>query len=170
MIAQMTWVTAPTLGLALALFTVIAPAAPFGPLFASPPVPYGMLWLAFGWAASGASGPLRPAFLFIAGLAQDQISGGPLGVMAAFYVAAYVFSGVSAQLTRSISWISAWAGFAGAAIAAGLVAAGLAVWALPLGFAVQPFAVTVALTILSYPLVRGLYVERAAAAPAGGQP
>lgn len=147
------------LGFALAVLTVVAPALPLGPLAASPPLPLAVLWLAYAWAREGATVWSRPATLFVLGLVQDVLSGGPLGLWAGVYVFAFLAGGVIANLTRSFSAVTDWIGFAGAAAAAGL--AGLILAGLALGgAALGPLLWALAVTIALFPLARPLYLQR----------
>lgn len=147
------------LGFALALLSVIVPALPLGPLAASPPLPLAVLWLAYGWAREGGSTWRRPAALFLLGLLQDQLSGGPIGLWAALYVFSFLAGGVFANATRSFSAITDWIGFAGAAAAAGAVGLALAGMILG-GAAVTPLIWALGVTVALFPLVRGVYLDR----------
>jgi cell shape-determining protein MreD len=144
------------IGLALAAVCVVLPSLAW---FSQPPVPIAALWCAYGWAAEGQDGWRAPTALALLGLAQDQLSGGPLGFYALIFVAAYLIGRVAANTMRSANLISPWMGFAATAAGACLVACALN-W-LALGgslAAARPFAVAALVTALLFPLVRGLYL------------
>ena len=75
-------------GLALAVASVILPALPMGPLLAQPPLPFAVLWAAYGWAAEDESGWRAPIALALLGLLHDQLAGGPYGLFMLIYLAA----------------------------------------------------------------------------------
>src|SRR5262245_53344834 len=107
-------------GLILACVCVLLPALPW---FSQPPTPIAALWCAYGWAAEGQDNWRSPCALALLGLAQDQISGGPLGFYALIFVATYLIGGLAARTMRSANLISPWTGFLATAAGACVVAA-----------------------------------------------
>lgn len=149
------------LGLALAVFSVIAPALPLGPLFAQPPLPLAVLWAAYGWAAEGQSVWRAPAALAALGLLHDQLAGGPYGLFAALYLSAYLIGRVAAVVMSAPNLVSLWGGFIVTALGTALIAHFLARWALGPGVSVRPYAEAAVITAILFPLVRPLYMESA---------
>lgn len=148
-----------SIGLLLAMLCVVAPALPWGGLFAQPPIPMAALWAAYGWAADGRGGWRAPATLLALGLCQDLFAGGPLGFYALVFLGAYVIAGFAATAMRSANLLSPWSGFAVTALGAGLLAAVLARLAIGASTGLGPFAAVLALTALLFPIVRPLYME-----------
>ena len=147
-----------TLGFILAVASVIAPALPFGPFMAQPPLPLAVLWAAYGWAEDDDGTWRRPALLFALGLAHDQFAGGPFGLFPALYLLTFLFGRVASNVMGSPNLISLWGGFtatAGAASAAAMIVAPLA---LGPGASAVPFAQAAAITALLFPLARPLYM------------
>lgn len=139
---------APTI---LGLFGVLLLATPIRLFEGFAPTPILPLAVIFFWSIYGADYLPAPSVFFI-GLFQDFLSGGPLGLWAAVYLATQfvVASQRSYFAGRELSVV--WAGFGMATIAASLM-----FWLmmslmsgvlLPLG----AFAYQVAATILVYPL------------------
>lgn len=149
-------------GLLIALVCVVAPALPLGPLAASPPLPLAVLWAAYGWAAMGETGWRAPFVLFLLGLLQDQLSGGPLGLFAIVYLAGFLLGRTAAAATRSPNLFTEWAGFVATMLAVCVIAAIIAPPALGGAAGLGPFALAAAVTALLFPLVRPLYIVRGA--------
>lgn len=148
-------------GFALALFSVVAPALPVGPLFAQPPMPLAALWAAYGWAADDEPGwrsLFAPLTLALLGLLHDLLAGGPFGLFMALYVFAYVVGRGAALLMSAPNLLSHWGGFAATALASVLLASVLAPWALGQNVSVRGYTVAAAITALLFPLVRPLYL------------
>jgi cell shape-determining protein MreD len=147
------------IGWALALASVIAPALPFGPLFANPPLPFAVLWLAFGLSAEDRGGPRSFALLFVLGLVHDQLAGNPYGVFAFIYLVAYPLGWLAARAMSAPNLLALWGGFIASCI-------GVAVLSLPvlrMAFGVSaptlPLIETLAVTALLFPIVRPLYMS-----------
>jgi hypothetical protein len=147
-------------GLLLAIVLILVPAFSSLAWLASPPLPMGVLWAAYGWAAQGEAGWRAPLGLVALGLLQDQIAGGPLGFFTVLYLAAFLIGRVIADATRSFNMITEWAGFAAAVVGVGLFAQVLGPWALGGGFDIVPFVLAGLVTVLLFPLVRPLYMVR----------
>ncbi|MFZ4601146.1 MAG: hypothetical protein ACOYM8_01735 [Caulobacterales bacterium] len=145
-------------GLVIALICVVAPALPWGPLAASPPLPLAVMWAAYGWAAMGETGWRAPVVLFLLGLLQDQLSGGPLGLFAIIYLAGFLLGRTAATATRSANLFTEWAGFIATMIAVCALAALIAPPALGGAAKIGPFALAAGITALLFPLVRPLYI------------
>jgi rod shape-determining protein MreD len=148
-------------GLALAIATVIAPALPLGPLVAQPPLPLGVLWAAYGWAADDDGTWRRPTLLFALGLLHDQMSGGPFGLYPALYLIAFLMGRFFAAVMSSPNILSLWGGFSATAFATSLAAMAIAPIALGRGASAAPFAQAAAVTALLFPLVRQFYMSTA---------
>ncbi|MFZ4122685.1 MAG: hypothetical protein ACOYKM_13585 [Caulobacterales bacterium] len=144
-------------GWALAIFSAVAPALPFGPLFAQPPWPMAPLWLAFGLATTGGVASRAMLALFAIGIVHDQFAGGPFGLFALIYVSAYLFGWVAARAMSAPNLIALWGGFIATAGATVILVAVIA----PLTNApTWPYLQTAAITALLFPLVRPLYMDR----------
>lgn len=151
-------------GLVLAAICVVLPSLPW---FAQPPVPIAALWCAYGWAAEGDDRWPAPVTLALLGLAQDQLSGGPLGFYALIFVSAYAVGKIAARTMRSANLISPWVGFAATAAGSCVIAAGLGVMALGASFAAaRPYMVAAFITAVLFPLVRPLYLGGGKTGPA----
>jgi hypothetical protein len=146
-------------GLALAIFSVILPALPLGPLFAQPPFPLAVLWAAFGWAAEDESSWRAPAALALLGIVHDQLAGGPFGLFVAIYLFAYVIGRVIAGAMSAPNIVSLWGGFIATALASVMVAWPLARWALGDVVSVLSYAKAAMVTALLFPLFRPLYMD-----------
>ncbi len=146
-------------GLALAVASVVLPALPLGPLFAQPPLPLAVLWAAYGWAAEDEISWTAPVVLAALGLLHDQLAGGPYGLFVALYLSAYLAGRVAAVLMSAPNLISLWGGF----IATALATVGVAWLLAPLGLGrnapLTPYAETVTVTAILFPLVRPLYMQ-----------
>jgi cell shape-determining protein MreD len=145
-------------GFLLACLFVVLPALPW---FSQPPLPIAALWCAYGWAAEGEEhGSWKaPVALALLGLAQDQMSGGPLGFYALIFVITYLIGKVAARTMRSANLISPWTGFLATAVGSCVAAAGVS--ALLLGDALsatRPYVVAALITGALFPLVRPLYL------------
>ncbi|MBI1187593.1 MAG: hypothetical protein GC206_09740 [Alphaproteobacteria bacterium] len=147
------------LGFALAVLTVILPALPFGPVFAQPPMPLGVLWAAYGWAADDDGSWRRPLMVAALGLLHDQMSGGQYGLFAALYLVAFLIGRFIARVTSSPNTLSILGGFALTAIGATAVAFAIAPRALGAGASAVKFAEAAVITVLLFPFVRGLYMS-----------
>jgi hypothetical protein len=145
-------------GFALALFSVMAPALPLGPLFAPPLMPLAVLWAAYGWANQAEPSWRSQVGLFGLGLIHDCFSGGPLGLYAILYLAAFLVGRIAASMMRSPNLASLWGGFI--AMCAGLcgIAAVVAPWALDGKVGLQMFIVQCAVTALLFPLARPFFM------------
>ncbi|MGE0829535.1 MAG: hypothetical protein AB7O04_09305 [Hyphomonadaceae bacterium] len=150
-----------TIGLLLALLSVLLPALPFGPLAAQPPLPLAVLWAAYGWAADDNGSWRRPALLALLGLLHDQLAGGPYGLYAALYLITFLLGRIAANLMSSPNILSLWGGFTATTAATSLLAMALAPVALGRGASALPFAQAAAITVLLFPLVRPLYMRGA---------
>jgi cell shape-determining protein MreD len=149
--------------LLLACICVLLPALPW---FSQPPTPIAALWCAYGWAAEGEEkGSWKaPAALALLGLAQDQISGGPLGFYAFIFVVTYLIGKVAARTMRSANLISPWTGFLATAAGACVCAAGVNTVLMGDDLAAtRPFVVAALITAVAFPLVRPLYLGDGAA-------
>lgn len=147
------------IGLVLAVASVVLPALPLGPLFAQPPLPLAVLWAAYGWAAEDGVSWTAPVVLAALGLLHDQLAGGPYGLFVALYLSAYLAGRVAAVVMSAPNLISLWGGF----IATALVTVGVAWLLAPLGLGrnapLTPYAETVTVTAILFPLVRPLYMQ-----------
>lgn len=146
-------------GLALAIFSVIAPALPLGPLFAQPPMPLAVLWAAYGWAAEDETGWRAPITLTLLGLVHDQMAGGPYGLFAAIYVSAYLIGRVAAGIMSAPNLISLWGGFIVTALLTIGVARLIAPLALGDNVSIVPYAEAAIITAIVFPVVRPLYMS-----------
>ena len=149
-------------GLGLAVASVILPALPLGPIFAQPPMPLAVLWVAYGWAAEDESGWRAPLTLAVLGLLHDQLAGGPYGLFAAIYLSAYLIGRFAAVIMSAPNLVSLWGGF----IVTALITVGVAYLLAPLGLgrnvSVIPYAETAIITAILFPLVRPLYMSASA--------
>lgn len=146
-------------GVVIALASVVLPALPWGPVFAQPPLPLAALWAAYGWAAEDESGWRAPVALAAMGLLHDRLAGGPYGLFAALYIAAYLTGRVAAVVMSSPNLVSLWGGFiVTVAINIG-VAAIIAPWGLGEFASVATYAEAALITALLFPIVRPLYMS-----------
>ncbi|MBL8548905.1 MAG: hypothetical protein JNJ73_02890 [Hyphomonadaceae bacterium] len=148
-----------TAGLVLAIATVILPALPLGPIVAQPPMPLGVLWAAYGWAADDDGTWRRPALLFTLGLLHDQMAGGPYGLFAALYLLTFLLGRSFAAIMSAPTLASIWGGFIATTAATTLAAMFLAPIAFGKGASAMQFAQAAAVTALFFPLVRSLYMN-----------
>lgn len=146
-------------GVALAVASVVAPALPLGPLFAQPPMPLAVLWAAYGWAAEDRISWTAPVALAALGLLHDQLAGGPYGLFPAIYLSAYLAGRVAAVVMSAPNLISLWGGFIATALATVATAWLLAPLGLGRNAPLTPYAETVTITALLFPLVRPLYMQ-----------
>jgi rod shape-determining protein MreD len=146
-------------GIALAIFSVIAPALPLGPLFSQPPFPLAVLWAAYGWAAEDEASLRAPIMLAVLGLVHDQLAGGPFGLFPAIYLSAYIIGRVIAVAMSAPNLVSLWGGFIATALATILVAGPLARWALGREVSVRSYAEAAMITALLFPIFRPLYMD-----------
>jgi len=96
---------------------------------------------------------MPPIAMLIIGLLEDLLSGGPPGLWAAGFLAAYTFTDRQREALEGLSGIGAVLGFAAALSVAGVVVYALAsvvYWRLP---PVGPLLLTSAVTVVFYPLV-----------------
>ena len=155
-------------GLALAIASVILPALKLGPLFAQPPIPFAALWAAYGWAAEHKNDWRAPISLMLIGLLHDQLAGGPFGVFATIYLAAYLIGRVASELMSAQNLLSLWGGFIVTALLTVAIAAVLARWAYGEHTQVGLYLQGALITAVLFPLVRPLYMTNAPAARAQG--
>lgn len=148
-------------GLALAVASVILPALPLGPLFAQPPMPFAVLWAAYGWAAEDESGWRAPVALAALGLVHDQLAGGPYGLFAAIYLSAYLIGRFAAVIMSAPNLISLWGGFIATAIVTIGIAYPLARLGLGRNVSIMPYAEAAIVTAILFPFVRPLYMSAA---------
>jgi hypothetical protein len=148
-------------GLVLAVASVILPALPMGPVFAQPPMPLAVLWAAYGWAAEDESGWRAPVALAILGLLHDQLAGGPYGLFAVLYLAAYLVGRGAAVIMSAPNLISLWGGFIFTTLVTVAIAALIAPLAIGDNVSVAPYAETATITAILFPLVRPLYMSAA---------
>jgi hypothetical protein len=146
------------IGWGLAVFSVIAPALPLGPLFANPPMPFAALWLAFGQAAEDRGGPRGFFALFTLGLIHDQLAGNPYGVFAFMYLCAYPLGWVAARAMSAPNMIALWGGFIASCAGVALLSVPVLRMAFGEGAPMGPLIQTLAVTALLFPLVRPLYM------------
>jgi hypothetical protein len=144
-------------GLALAVFSVILPALPMGPLFAQPPMPLAVLWAAYGWAAEDESGWRAPLMLTLLGLVHDLLAGGPYGLFVTLYLSAYLIGRSVAVLMSAPNLLSLWGGFVLTAALTIGIAALIARVFIPI--AIMPYAEAALITAVLFPLVRPLYMS-----------
>jgi hypothetical protein len=145
-------------GFALAAASVVLPALAL-PGLSSPPLPLAVLWAAYGWASYSDASWRAPAYLFGLGLLQDALAGGPFGLYALVYTAAYPISRMVAGTVSSATLFTDWGGFMAMLAAITVVAMAAAPWALDGQFATVPWALALLSTGLLYPLTRGLYMS-----------
>jgi rod shape-determining protein MreD len=96
---------------------------------------------------------MPPGAVFIVGLLEDVLSGGPPGLWAAGFLAAYFVADRQRETLAGLSGIGAILGFAGSMLFAALTAYGLAFavyWRSP---PVAPLLLETIITVLFYPLV-----------------
>lgn len=146
-------------GLALAVASVILPALPMGPLLAQPPLPFAVLWAAYGWAAEDESGWRAPIALALLGLLHDQLAGGPYGLFMLIYLAAYLIGRVAAVAMSAPNLVSLWGGFIVTAGLTVVIVMGVARLLAPI--AVAPYVEGALITVVLFPLVRPLYMSSA---------
>lgn len=149
------------IGALIALASVILPALPLGPLFAQPPLPLAVLWAAYGWASDQSPGWGAPAGLATMGLLHDQLAGGPYGLFAALYLAAFLIGRFMSNVASAPTLFAAWGGFIATCIGVTVIAAVLAPIALGARAQVWTFAEAAAITAILFPLVRKLYMDPA---------
>ncbi len=149
------------LGFVLAVASVVLPALRLGPLFAQPPLPLAALWAAYGWASQSSPGWSAPVALTLIGLLHDQMSGGPYGLFATLYLAAFLFGRVATGLINAPTLFSVWGGFIVTCAAVCVLAAILAPLALGPYTQVWTFAEAALITAILFPLVRTLYMDDA---------
>lgn len=152
-------------GIGLAIASVVLPSLPLGPLFAQPPIPLAVLWAAYGWAAEDESGWRAPIALALLGLLHDQLAGGPYGLFALIYLAAYLLGRGAAVLMSAPNLVSLWGGFIVTTMFTVVIV--VAVERLFVPIAVTPYMEAAAITALLFPLVRPLYMRGAPAASPG---
>lgn len=156
-------------GLVLAVASVILPALPLGPLFAQPPLPLAVLWAAYGWAAEDETGWRAPLALALLGLLHDQLAGGPYGLFAVLYLAAYLIGRVAAVVMSAPNLVSLWGGF----IVTTLITIVIAYFVAPLGLgrnvSVYPYAEAALITAILFPIVRPLYMSASASTRVGAR-
>ena len=148
-------------GLVIAVASVIVPALPMGPLFAQPPLPLAVLWAAYGWAAEDESGWRAPVTLTVLGLLHDQLAGGPYGLFAVLYLAAYLVGRGAAVIMSAPNLISLWGGFIFTTLVTVAIAAIIAPLALGDNVSILPYAEAATVTAILFPLVRPLYMSAA---------
>lgn len=146
-------------GFVIAVASVILPALPLGPLFAQPPFPLAVLWAAYGWAAENQNDWRAPITLALLGLVHDQMAGGPFGLFIALYLSAYLIGRVASVMMSVPTWPSLWAGFGVTAALTIAIAWVIAPLALGPDVSVRPYAEAVAITVLLFPIVQGLYMD-----------
>lgn len=97
---------------------------------------------------------LMPAMaVLMLGLLEDLVSGGPPGLWAAGFVAAYAFTERQRDVLEGLSSLGTLIGFAGSVLVAALIAYALA-WAVFLRAPpVAPLMLECVMTVLLYPLV-----------------
>ncbi len=148
-----------SLGLLVAIACSVSPALPFAAFLTQPPLPFAAMWLAYGWAADGGGGWRAPVIILLLGLAQDWLSGGPLGLYALMFMGAYVIGGRAAGVMRSANFLSPWVGLVVTLV--GVLA--LAALAVPLALGpdtgLGAFGITLLVTAALFPLVRPLYMN-----------
>jgi hypothetical protein len=144
-------------GFVFAVISVIAPALPLGPVFAPPWTPLAVLWLAYGYANTASADWRAQVALFALGLVHDQFAGGPFGLYAILYLAAFVVGRMMTSMMRSPNLLSLWGGFI--AMCAGLcvVATLFAPWAMGGRVELAPFMVQCAVTAILFPIARHFY-------------
>ena len=154
-IAKAFWQCTPAL---LAMAGVLVSLIPFGLVTHWLVFPALALTAVYFWAINQPS-LLPPILIFLIGLAQDFLSGGPVGLWAFVYLVAY--AGVLSQ--RSIlfaqSFPMLWAGFL---IVASIV--GILVWLVgsfyySQALNVMPIALQVLVTAMVYPVMNKIYAQ-----------
>jgi cell shape-determining protein MreD len=148
-------------GLVIAVASVIVPALPMGPVIAQPPLPLAVLWAAYGWAAEDESGWRAPVTLTVLGLLHDQLAGGPYGLFAVLYLAAYLVGRGAAVIMSAPNLISLWGGFIFTTLVTIAIAAIIAPLALGDNVSILPYAEAATVTAILFPLVRPLYMSAA---------
>jgi cell shape-determining protein MreD len=148
-------------GLVIAVASVIVPALPMGPVIAQPPLPLAVLWAAYGWAAEDESGWRAPVTLTVLGLLHDQLAGGPYGLFAVLYLAAYLVGRGAAVIMSAPNLISLWGGFIFTTLVTVAIAAIIAPLALGDNVSILPYAEAATVTAILFPLVRPLYMNAA---------
>jgi cell shape-determining protein MreD len=148
-------------GLVIAVASVIVPALPMGPVIAQPPLPLAVLWAAYGWAAEDESGWRAPVTLTVLGLLHDQLAGGPYGLFAVLYLAAYLVGRGAAVIMSAPNLISLWGGFIFTTLVTVAIAAIIAPLALGDNVSILPYAEAATITAILFPLVRPLYMSAA---------
>jgi hypothetical protein len=146
------------IGWGLAVASVIAPALQLGPLFAQPPLPLAVLWLAYGLAAEDHGGPRVYIALFALGLLHDQLSYNPYGVFAFLYVSAYPLGWLAARAMSAPNFVALWGGFIAQCAGVALLALLIAPLAFGEGAPLLPLIQTLMFTALLFPLVRPFYM------------
>jgi hypothetical protein len=149
------------LGLALAVFCALAPALPWGPMFAQPPIPLAGLWVAFG-LATDREGKARmwsgPLLLVLLGLLQDLLLGAPPGFHALLFVGCYLIAWAVARGGMSGSERPVvWTAFALTCLGVLGLAWLIAPQVLGRGVEFGPFGLTLAITAALFWLTMKLY-------------
>jgi cell shape-determining protein MreD len=132
-----------------------------GPVIAQPPLPLAVLWAAYGWAAEDESGWRAPVTLTVLGLLHDQLAGGPYGLFAVLYLAAYLVGRGAAVIMSAPNLISLWGGFIFTTLVTVAIAAIIAPLALGDNVSILPYAEAATITAILFPLVRPLYMSAA---------
>ena len=103
----------------------------------------------------------RRSTLTLLGLLHDQLAGGPYGLFAVLYLAAYLVGRGAAVIMSAPNLISLWGGF----IFTTLVTVGIAALIAPLALgdnvSILPYAEAATITAILFPLVRPLYMSAA---------
>ena len=146
-------------GFILAVASVILPSLPLGPLFAQPPMPFAVLWAAYGWAAEDESGWRAPLALTLLGLVHDYLAFEALGTFVAIYLSAYLIGRMASAAMSAPNLISLWGGF----IVTAILTIGVA-WVLMSisranNIPLAPYAEAAIITAILFPLVRPLYMS-----------
>jgi cell shape-determining protein MreD len=119
------------------------------------------LWAAYGWAAEDESGWRAPVTLTVLGLLHDQLAGGPYGLFAVLYLAAYLVGRGAAVIMSAPNLISLWGGFIFTTLVTVAIAAIIAPLALGDNVSILPYAEAATITAILFPLVRPLYMSAA---------
>jgi rod shape-determining protein MreD len=96
---------------------------------------------------------MPPVAVFIVGLLEDVLSGGPPGLWAAGFLAAYLLTDRERDTLAGLKGIGAILGFAGSMLAAAAVAYALLLAVYWQAAPIAPLLLEAAVTVLFYPLI-----------------
>lgn len=151
--AKALWQCVPTV---IALVGVLISLIPLGLVSHWLVFPVLALTAVYFWAINQPT-LLPPVLVFVIGLAQDLLSGGPIGLWAFVYLVAYAAILSQRNLLFALPFVMLWGGFLIVAMGAGVLVwmVGSFYYSQVLSF--SPIALQVAATALIYPLMSKIF-------------